>query len=570
MGHVRTSPSISSPFVLPPPPEAPPTARPAFPPHIKTYDTDPESLLPGVIDDLAAVASVWCLDGGIAAKDSQGLLDPMSDNPTGTSLDVLGVLKITTRAIRSIRNYLVSLPDESAGTIRANFRPQNLGPAKPQANAVASSSTQPDPLTLIRRSAVEVLTVLREMEENCRLPLNDDAYDAQSDGGTSRGGGTQSQVQSPHDKLVELPDEDSVDFEAQGIDPDSSIIFMQVQGRYGSVPVWEDEDESPSEEEEKVKKEHWDERLVVGSGWLYRRDVTLDELPRQKKMVEAYLDVVDQVLFGGKKDDRATERGWERERRKVTEREDRGTARSKGRRVSTGDTTRRSSGVFTSVDVGKRRVSTGMLDMMSGVSLTEEPENMGDIQEDEEAEESVDDEELPDWAQRGTFANDDLGKEILFLIVAKLLIICGSGRAHAILSAFLPVHLFPALEPPSTRTAFLASLSSGQLLCMAYNSCVRKSKKPWGYVNKDGVHDIIALEKAEADTTEGGKKGWTFRRIDNLRLWAGSVGISLLPFIRIDAYFSLYRKQRVKAALHAPDPGAIPTSRLQWRNIISC
>jgi hypothetical protein len=89
------------------------------------------------------------------------------------------------------------------------------------------------------------------------------------------------------------------------------------------------------------------------------------------------------------------------------------------------------------------------------------------------------------------------------------------------------------LEPPSSRTAFLASLSSGQLLCAAYNTCVRKSKQPWGYVNKDGIHDIIALERAEVDTTdsktEGGKKGWTFRRIDNLRLWAGSV--RLLSFV---------------------------------------
>jgi hypothetical protein len=223
---------------------------------------------------------------------------------------------------------------------------------------------------------------------------------------------------SPNNKLAELPDDDSVDFEAQGIDPDSSITFVQVQGRYGAVPVWEDDDDSPSEEEEIVKKEHWDERLVVGSGWLYRQDVTLGELGRQKKVVEAYLDVVDQVLFVGKTDNSAKERGWERERRKVTEKGDRGIARLKGRRVSTGDASRRASGVFTSGEESKRRVSTGMLNMMSGVSLSEEPESMDDIQEAEEAEESVDDEELPDWAQRSTFANDDLGEAISLLIVS--------------------------------------------------------------------------------------------------------------------------------------------------------
>lgn len=69
---------------------------------------------------------------------------------------------------------------------------------------------------------------------------------------------------------------------------------------------------------------------------------------------------------------------------------------------------------------------------------------------------------------------------------------------------------------------------------MAYNTCVRKSKKPWGYVSKDSIHDIIALEKAQAEVEGGegtGKKGWTFRRTDNLRLWAGYVFAFLLASV---------------------------------------
>lgn len=108
------------------------------------------------------------------------------------------------------------------------------------------------------------------------------------------------------------------------------------------------------------------------------------------------------------------------------------------------------------------------------------------------------------------------------------------GRAHGLLSAFLPVHLLSGLGPATSRTDFLGSLSSGQLLCVAYNACVRKSKRPWGYVNKDSIHDIIALEKAQAEG-EGGdaarnKKGWTFRRTDNLRLWVGALKLRyMLP-----------------------------------------
>jgi hypothetical protein len=101
---------------------------------------------------------------------------------------------------------------------------------------------------------------------------------------------------------------------------------------------------------------------------------------------------------------------------------------------------------------------------------------------------------------------------------------CFTGRAHALLAHLLPASLKPALGRPDSRQDFLQSLASGQLLCVAYNMCVRKSKKPWGFVNKDGIHDILALERAAVANGEEGvssRKVWTFRRIDNLRLWIG-------------------------------------------------
>ena len=98
-----------------------------------------------------------------------------------------------------------------------------------------------------------------------------------------------------------------------------------------------------------------------------------------------------------------------------------------------------------------------------------------------------------------------------------------AGRIHALLAYLLPQSLKQSLGRPDSRREFLHSLTSGQLLCMAYNTCVRKSKNPWGFVNKDGIHDILALEKAALENGEEGigKKVWTFRRIDNLRLWVG-------------------------------------------------
>ncbi|KAF5376510.1 hypothetical protein D9615_008689 [Tricholomella constricta] len=522
--HIRTSPSIGSHFELPPSPAIPPPQLVAFPPHVKAYDIDPDSLLPGVVNDLAAVAQAWQIDTATQPPaDPRASLGVTSTHTSSGSFDVLGVLKITTRTVRSIRNYLLSLPDESAGTIRAHFRPKLLGPGKSQTATAPSSSTVPDPLTLIRKSALEVLTVLRELEERYRLPLSDDAYDAQSDGGGSRGGGPHSRVASPSGNSEEPPT-DEVELEMPGypLEADSSITFsvMQVQGRLQTVPVWEDEEDEFEQEEEKEKREHWDERLVIGSGWLYRQDVKLSELEKERKVVSAYLDVVDEVLFEWKRDEQIKERGWERERRKAMEKGDRGVSRAKARRVSAidGAGPRGMGMLLTTGESGRRRVSTGMLDSMSSMTLSEEPESIEDINEDDEAEASVDDEELPLWAQRSSFVDDDL------------------GRAYAFLSAFLPAHLLSALDPPTSRRDFLASLSSGQLLCVAYNACVRKSKHPWGYVSRDGIHDILALEKAERDAgkddkaPEGGKKGWTFRRTDNLRLWAGALKLRyMLP-----------------------------------------
>ncbi|KAJ7666905.1 hypothetical protein DFH06DRAFT_253115 [Mycena polygramma] len=549
--HSRNDSTESNVMDLPPSPVVPQPAVPHFPPYVKTFEMDPESLLPGVIDDLADVSFAWRIDQTVAP--THALTDRLGVAGLGPadSIDVLTVLKTTTRAIRSVRNYLLSLPDESAGTIRAQFRsrqaPGSFRPLQPSNLSASRSITdlrgaaahakekekesRADPLTLIRKSALEVLTVLRELEERCRLPLSDDAYDAQSDGG-----GGHSRMASPSMHSDELSPEEG-DHEREAVrDADTSVAFslVQVQGRYESVPVWEDEEETwqdDDDDKDKAKKEGWDEKLVLGSGWLYQQNVRLEDLEKERAVVGTYLDVVDEVLFEGKKTGEAgkeKERGWEREKRKAI---DKGSMRSRSRanrRASSTDGGRRESKgptvltPSTTGDKARRRISVGMFDMMSSLKITEEPSQMGEIDEEgADSEDSIDDEELPEWARRKGFEGDEL------------------GRVHSILSAFLPAALLPALLPASPRDQFLDCLSSGQLLCVAYNACVRKSKKPWGYISRDGIHDILALEqaardgdpddsKAQADV----KKGWTFRRIDNLRLWAGALKIRyLLPIV---------------------------------------
>ena len=434
--HIPTSPPPDIEFQMPPSP-IPPPAVSMFQPHVKTYEVDPESLLPGVIEDVIVVSLAWKLDN-ITERGRQNqpsLQVPTTDRSLAGPFDVLDVLKTTTRAIRSTRNYLLSLPDESVGANRTQFRSRIFEPRRqstlpsPTSSSITTSSTstatgdtpspQSESITLIRRSALEVLTVLRQLEENCRLPLSDDAYDAQSDGGLSRGmGASHSAFTSPANITLDLPpDEPDSDLEATSVvgDPDTSFSFslVQVQGRFESVPVWEDDDDGASAfgveaDAEKNKRDGWDERLVLGSGWLYKQDVKLEELVKERSVVGQYLDVVDEVLFNGKKG--GGERGWMRVRREM----DGKRSKSTKRRVSTSDAIERPGGLLDPPSGGARRVSTGMGQMIRGMSLSEEPEDMHDIKEDDGEEETLDDEGLPEWAKRAAFIDDKIG--ILFLL----------------------------------------------------------------------------------------------------------------------------------------------------------
>lgn len=389
LSSIRTKPSLQNlpDFELPPSPAIPEIVQPAFSPYVKTYEVDPENLCPGVIEDLACVEHAWSLrntqqSGFVSTPDAT-----KANKPNGEYVDVLDVLKTTTRAIRSVRNYLVSLPDDSATPSQRDFRfPAISSKALPKRHVPSRSS---DTSSRIRRGALEVLTYLRALEESSRLPLTDEAYDAQSDhgehgstAGSGSGSGGLSRGTSP----------DFLDADA-----DTSISFVQVGGGLRSVPVWEDEesyDVNYGQDEE--TKERWDERLVLGGGWLYRQNVTRDDLRKEREVVARYLNVVDEILFGGTKEN---VRGWERDRVRL-ERE----KKARGRRVSAGDSARSASP--SPMRGGRRIVSANMLDAMKSMVVTEEPEEMDEVYEEGD---SVDEEDLPLWAKRHTFEGDPLG-----------------------------------------------------------------------------------------------------------------------------------------------------------------
>ncbi len=293
-----------------------------------------------------------------------------------------------------------------------------------------------------------------------------------------------------------------------------------MQGRDKAVHVWAD----PSDEEwdddfdKESKRDPWDERLVLGGGWLYQNDIDLSSLDKEREVVSRYLDVVDEILFGSASGTPG-QRGWVRARRET---------------VSGSKVGRRSGPSSFGAEASPRRdekrlVSLGLLHAMNDLASVNEVEGADDVVIEEE-EEEIPDQELPDWAKRSRFEYDPVCRLLSFLIY----------HLPSELLSFLPYPPTPPSSPiasPSSaqktfRSKLLDILSDGQIICTAYNGAVRKSKKPWGFIQLETVHDLLGLtEDSGADEEKDlmtlgshlsnkGKVSWTFRRTENLRYWA--------------------------------------------------
>ena len=175
---------------------------------------------------------------------------------------------------------------------------------------------------------------------------------------------------------------------------------------------------------------------------MYKQDIKREDLAKEREVVKRYLDATDEILFGGYQDG---VRGWERERIKH-EKERKG----RGRRLNSLDNDRNGSPERSR---SKRRVvSTGILDSMREMVLSEEPDGGSDTDAASEAE-SVDDEQLPDWAKRAMFEDDPMGKRsrpqhyFLLLSILRLVLVLFSSSSRAFES---PPPCISPTSPPST------------------------------------------------------------------------------------------------------------------------
>ncbi|KAG1149752.1 hypothetical protein G6F37_004234 [Rhizopus arrhizus] len=112
--------------------------------------------------------------------------------------------------------------------------------------------------------------------------------------------------------------------------------------------------------------------------------------------------------------------------------------------------------------------------------------SLSDSEEDTDEKAKVDS-SIPVWLERGSFVNDPL------------------GRYHALLVDNQDKSLKEVIDisnPKDNENAFLECLADGRVLCNAYNSLVKQSKRPFGFITK--IH---------SDTRR------TYRAVENLRFF---------------------------------------------------
>ncbi|KAJ9477697.1 hypothetical protein PHBOTO_001267 [Pseudozyma hubeiensis] len=476
-------------FQLPPSPEAASYTRPKYLHVAKPLQADSQALRTLLIADLDRLSTVWGLSDWIAENEAVSAIRTMlSEGPelspargaTGyASVHLPDMIDATTKAIRSVRSYVLSLPQRSRtpGTTsnepsgrdrfkrQSSFsgivRPGQIGsPVSTNSSEILhqsgtpgeSSTSRPrlgrhpssshaeedeDHLGTIRKAALQMLSALRDMEERNRtVVLGSNEGDALD---TSAGVNT---------------------------DPDESSTSR-------------------------------DAKFTSGAGYLYRSHLTLADLAAEREILQSYLETVDSAMSS-----LAVSRQCTR------------------RRSSADGKLTREAGISTIVtdSAPSIRVDTATTDVSSD----------------------------PAWTDQGLSSAERIAE---FMIDH-----CEN------LAGFTP-RVERMQVARDDLEAFLPLLSDGYLLCQAFNEAVRRSDKPWGYISSREMHDLEAEEAAlshkeslrvreakEAESLnfqtrrQGGasenapsandeqsqihsveavnRPGWTFRRTENLRVWA--------------------------------------------------
>lgn len=526
------------PLQLPPSPEAGSYARPKYLDVAKPLEADTQALRRLLAVDLNRLLHAWGLvewfaTNAAVANINAILSDDMrptaSQEATKTSVDLLALINVTTKAIRSVRSYVLAFPRRSQVPTASPNEPSGRDRFKRQTSF--SGVSRPG------QAGVPVPTLTNEIlhhnisldDRLLREKVSSQLASKALDGQKSDGGGKENQdclgiirraaliMLSALQEMEERNRTEALGANVGEMGPRSAGFSTDSDGS-GSVA----------------------NSATSGTGYLYRSDLMLSDFAEERKLLQRYLETVDSVMSS--------------------------------LLVSPHELCRN----FSFSDGGAR----GDRSIAKTVYAT--PSIRIDAPTDGRPSET-----MPTWTSPGF------------------------GAAERV-SGFMIDHCEPlggsTLRISRMRSArndiqvLLALLSDGYLLCQAFNEAIRRSDRPWGYISMREMHDLEAEEaallhkqslrakqaqEAEATNFQTGSKrksgtsedvssadengntvtaldfaenavnrpGWTFRRTENLRVWATALKL------RYQLHTTATRASAIKPAT-GPSYGSLGLGKL--------
>ncbi|SPO21821.1 uncharacterized protein UTRI_01314_B [Ustilago trichophora] len=544
---------------LPPSPKAGSYTRPKFLDLARPLEADTQALRALLVSDLQRLSKSWALSDWIRQEpevariqkvlsDSGPQLDSSSAETEPSPVDLLAIIDVTTKAIRSVRSYVLALPQRSKipttspnepngrdrykrqSSFSGVSRPGQIGvpvptrtseilhhdlstddpsrrdsmlptPSPNPRSGRRFSNTQSvedaEVLSTLRKAALEMLSALKDMEERNRVEiLGSVGEETEPDVSVKAAKGYTSSMTSSGD-----PDESSISTFAE---------------------------------------------TALRTGYLYRSDLQIPDLAAERTILQSYLKTVNMVLPA-------------------------------------------SAASAASVQDNRRPSSSGM----SGTPSSEEAMHSAtDVTPSirlDPAEDLLTTSSQHTWASAGL----NTAQRVSGFMIDH----CGAG----IDQDFDRSRLDRLQNAKNDLRHLLPLLYDGYLLCRAFNEAVRRSDKPWGYISSREMHDLEAEEAAllhkealrvkqaqeaealnfqtrtnrrSASEGESGatdtepqsrsidqesstsRPGWTFRRTENLRVWAAALKL------RYHIQTTATRATPAKPATTGPTYGSLGMGKL--------
>ncbi|EGG03898.1 uncharacterized protein MELLADRAFT_117173 [Melampsora larici-populina 98AG31] len=547
------------PTPLPPPPMP---SQPYFPPGRALPNlTDLESARREVMNQLDQVCESWGLieltsmRRVSSAQSNRSISDQeRTSNSTSPALRpteddfVVNLLALTTGAVRSVQKFILTLPDldliestskpgstqgglesrishlELSTSARPRISKSVLNPFRSTSASAHHSSHKPfsraslidpfalfkkrlpskfhqtnnnnnnhqveeskeDPLSVLRRTSLDVLGCLKEIEFRYRIP------------------GSATPTEPFQSTITSSSSSSSPDFSS---DTPPLIIDTSTEDSTSSIST--------------------STNLLPALSWDYRSDLGLQDVRQEAMVVKRWLEAVDGVLEGVTIINRRPSSFQSVNPNPNLKH------KSSGNSIGLGlPLIKTQQNKFKKMFNSSKPNETGV----PGISIQEEKEEES---EEEIAEEEDEENPLEKWAREEVEEELEENANEEDRGLKKLI------RAYECLRFFLPFdHLSHLKSPIESRTDFLKCLSDGMLVCIAYNIALRQSHRPWGFIPSQSIHNVIELEQrnlsiitshsnqnqnhSSSSSDPNERIGLTYRRMDNLRVWAAALKLRYL------------------------------------------